>query len=387
MPARLWLLSLFTVLLSACASPQKRPTPPPPRPDMPFNHALFNPVAVLDEQSIFTLPEQEQQAFLTYYQKHILAGMRGDRIIFEYLHDQLEEFHYRGETYSATESLQYGGGNCISLAVLTQAYAFVAGIDTRYHKVASAPVYQQLADTILISSHFKTKLLAPEQQEQEDWITLIRPGTVIDYFPAQDAIFVASARYKDLVAKFYANLAVKAMLADEFDLSAARILRARSYAPDDPELINIAAVLHRRAGDLTGAETIYQYADQHRLISHNLLSNYLVLAKEQQATALAARLEQQLEDDAKTPFDFLMNARSAIAKGQLKKASRLLVNVVKETPYLPEPYFELAKISYLQGDHDTARQLLEQAIEKTSDPEKSRVFTAKHSMLQSLTEQ
>ncbi|MCG7536068.1 hypothetical protein [Pseudoalteromonas sp. OOF1S-7] len=386
MPVRLWLLCLFSVLLSACASTENRPVTPSPRPDMPFNHALFNPVAVIDEQSIFALPAQEQQAFLNFYQQQVAAGTRGDRAIYDYLHDQLDEFHYRGETYSATESLQHGGGNCISLAVLTQAYAFVAGIDTRYRKVASAPVYQQVADTILISSHFKTKLLAPEEPENEDWITLVRPGTVIDYFPAQDAIFVASAQYRDLVAKFYANLAVKAMLAEDFDLGAARILRARSYAPDDPELINIAAVLHRRAGDRQSAEIIYQYALEHRLISHNLLSNYLVLAREQQATALIDQLEQQLLTEAKTPFDFLMNARSAIAKGHLNKASRILAKVVKQTPYLPEPYFELAKISYLQGDLDTARQLLELAIEKTSDPEKSRVFTAKHAMLQSLAE-
>ncbi|OHU91824.1 MULTISPECIES: tetratricopeptide repeat protein [Pseudoalteromonas] len=379
---QLFALSLI-LFLTACNHTQKIDVKEPlKKPSTLLNHSLFTRLNIESEESIFALPEAERHKFLSYAQEQKLQNIRADTIIANYLDSNLDKFTYDGATLNATATLAMNEGNCISLAILTQAYANMLGIETSFKEVATMPVYKKQNQTILVSNHFKTKLYAPREQEDEKWLYAIRPGTVIDYFPARDLVFIGSATYADLVAKYYANLATEALLAEQFDMSYSLVSQALEYVPYDPELINLAAILHRRVGDTDTAKKLFEFALNNQLVSNNLLYSYSYLAQQLADTPLQEKLEEQLLNNAKTPFDFLQLAEQDIAKERYSSAEALLKELIASTPYIPEPYFALAKIYYLQDKKAKAAMYLQYAIDKSEDREKQGVYQAKLNTLE-----
>ncbi|MBE0369909.1 tetratricopeptide repeat protein [Pseudoalteromonas aurantia] len=378
---------VFIIILLAsligCTSTELPSSTEPQDPSSLFNHSLFNEQAVIPEADIFLLPTAEQVQFHAYHQDALTKGVREDRIIANYLNTKLNEFTYDGATLSAAQTLVQDEGNCISLAILTQAYANLIDVETSFREVASIPVYKKTERTLLVSNHFKTKLFAPDDNP-EGWISAIRPGTVIDYFPAQDIYFVSTATVDDLTAKFYANLATNELLNEQFDKSYSYLKQAFKHKKTDPELINLAAILHRRAGDADTAKRLFEYAIQHSLISSNLLSSYTYLAAELNDMILVKKLEAMSEASAKTPFDIINIARKAFMNQHYTRAEKLLSELVQEFPYLPEPYFELAKLHYQKNNLSTSQHFLSEALLKAEDQKKAGIYQAKLSSLEQL---
>ncbi|MEQ3512239.1 hypothetical protein ABMY35_02545 [Pseudoalteromonas sp. BZB3] len=367
-------------LLLGCNSTQPKPEQKIviPSPISLANHTLFKSQPVPSEQEIFSLPETEQTKFLEKYNQLILKGVRADTAISKYLESSIDGFTYDGETLTATVAFSKQAGNCVSLAVLTQAYANIAGIETSFREVSTYPIFKKEKDLMLVSSHFNTKLFAPkEEPEDENWIEIIRAGTVVDYFPQQNTFYVGNAKYSSLVAKFYANLATEALIKEDFDLSYSFTSEAFKFTPHNPELINLLAILHRRAGDTDTAKKLFEFALEHELLSSNLIASYRYLATQLGDAELEERLETELERVAKTPFDYLQVAIKATNKKQFSKAKRILNSIIEHYPYLPEPHFELAKVHYLQGHHDLAKVALEEAIKMSDSQEKTGMYEAK----------
>jgi len=370
----------ITFLLTGCNSTQSKPKEKVaiPSPISLANHSLFKLQPVPDEQEIFSLPETEQTKFLEKFNISISQGKRADKIIADYLEYSVSNFTYDGKTFTATEALNQQHGNCVSLAILTQAYANLAGLETSFREVSTYPIFKKEKDLVLVSSHFNTKLFAPkEDPEDKDWIQILRAGTVVDYFPEQSTIYLGNAKYPSLVAKFYANLATEALLKEDFDLSYSFAAEAFKFTPRNPELINLLAILHRRAGDIATAKKLFEFALKHKMVSSNLIASYRYLADQLSDTKLEKRLETELEKAAKTPFDHLQIAIKAMNKRQFNKAKNILNAIIKYYPYLPEPHFELAKLHYLQNHHDLAKAALEEAIKMSDSQEKTGMYEAK----------
>lgn len=375
------LLTLF-VLLTGCKSNDiKPPETPIPHINTLVNKNLFSLVPVPSEQDIFTLPLEEQTKFLNKYNALIEQGIRPDKALYLYLEDTVSNFSYKGGTFSAPEVLLQESGNCISLAVLTQSYAQLAGLKTTFREVSTFPIFKREDNIVLISSHFSTKLLAPKNEEPE-WITAIAAGTVVDYFPEQSTFYIGNAKYPSLVAKYYANLAAQALLKKNYDLSYSLTKAAFNFTPHNPELINLMAIIHRRAGDLETAKSIFEFALSHNLANNNLVSSYLFLAQQTKNHALVKRLEPLLDTTAKTPFDFIQVAQRALKNKQLYKSRKILKLLIENYSYLPEPYFEMARLYYLDEEHEKAKHFLEQAIRIADSKEKKARYQAKISSLQ-----
>jgi hypothetical protein len=372
------------VLLSGCNSTINNTTTEVQNANTLLNHSLFVQQPTYSVEAIFALPPAEQDRFLHYHLNALSNGVREDRIIASYLEDKLKHFTYDGATLSAAQTLTEDKGNCISLAILTQAYANVIGIETSFREVASIPVYRMTGQTLLISTHLNTKLIAPFQDE-EGWITAIRPGTVIDYFPEQDTHLVGTTTVDDLISKFYANLATKALLASEFDIAYSYIHQALRYVKNDPELINIAAILHRRIGDLDTAKLLFGFALEHGFLSTNLIANYASLAQATNDQELIERLDIINEKIAKTPFDIITIAQKAVKNKQYVKAEALLMPLTQAYSYLPEPYIELAKLYYYKNNVSKSKYYLLEALNKAEDRDKLNIYQAKLSTLEQMT--
>lgn len=366
----------FSFLLTAC---KNTPTNTPPNKTLltsVINHSLFKRVNTLNEQSIFELPQAEKEKFMAYANEK-LVDTRADRVIFNYLQNQLTNFKYHGDTLTSKQTIELSQGNCISLAVLTQSYAQLLNLETSFQEMTSAPVYAKENNIIYIANHFRTKVYAPEQEKDDNLIVFIRPGTLIDYFPTRGSIYSGSATYNDLLSKFYSNLAAKALAKKQLNIAYSLILKANTFTPNDPELFNMAGVLHRRAEDLQSAKVIYQTALDNNEISVNLIHNYRALAKDLDDKTLEGQLTSHLINKEKDPYELLAIAQNDLQDGKITQAKNHLELAIAKAPYISELYLELAKIRYQQGKTKQTQALLEKAMQHERDNKKLNVYQAK----------
>lgn len=341
-----------------------------------INHSLFQPVDTPNELSIFALPDDEKAKFLAYADKY-RDEIRADRIVYNYLESQLANFTYHGDTLTSSQTLARAEGNCISLAILTQSYADLLGLETSFQEMTSRPVYAKENNLVYVSNHFRTKVYAPFDDDSDDYIVIIRPGTLIDYFPTRGSFFSGRASYNDLLSKYYSNLAAEAMAQKQLNLAYSYLVQALTFTPDDPELYNMAGILHRRAADLQTAKLIYDTALTHNEVSINLINNYRILARELGDTQLVKQLTSQLVKGEKDPYQLLVIAQTDLQQGQISKAAHHLEVAIKKAPYISELYLELAKIRYQQGRNKLTRDLLEKAIQYERDGKKLDLYQAK----------
>jgi len=347
-----------------------------------INHALFSQQPTLSEQAIFELSEVETEQFLAYAKKQLLSGIRTDRVVYNYLENQLTNFTYHGDTLTSTQTVNRAQGNCISLAVLTQSYARILGLDTSFQEMTSEPVYAKESNLVYVANHFRTMVYAPKEIGTAKNINPIstittRAGTLIDYFPTRDSVYSGSANHNDLLAKFYSNLAASALANKQLNMAYSLILQANNYTPKDPELFNLAGILHRHAGDLQSAKNIYQAALNNNYASINLISNYQLLAQQLGDTQLAQQLSLQLINIEKDPYELLVLAKNELQTGNIYSANKHVEQAIVKAPYIADLYLELAKIRFQQGKTQQTQSLLEKAIELERDKQKLNVYQAK----------
>ncbi|KTF15951.1 tetratricopeptide repeat protein [Pseudoalteromonas sp. H103] len=366
----------FSFLLTACKNTPTNTSPNKTLLTSVINHSLFKRVNTLNEQSIFELPQAEKEKFMAYANEK-LVDTRADRVIFNYLQNQLTNFKYHGDTLTSEQTIELSQGNCISLAVLTQSYAQLLNLETSFQEMTSAPVYAKENNIIYVANHFRTKVYAPEQEKDDDLIVFIRPGTLIDYFPTRGSIYSGSATYNDLLSKFYSNLAAKALAKKQLNIAYSLILKANTFTPNDPELFNMAGVLHRRAEDLQSAKVIYQTALDNNEISVNLIHNYRALAKDLGDKTLEGQLTSHLINKEKDPYELLVIAQNDLQDGKITQAKNHLELAIAKAPYISELYLELAKIRYQQGKTKQTQALLEKAMQHERDNKKLNVYQAK----------
>ncbi|MBQ4834059.1 hypothetical protein J8L70_12470 [Pseudoalteromonas sp. MMG010] len=341
-----------------------------------INHSLFQQQKTPSEEAIFTLSKAQKKRFLNYAKQHF-DTVRADRIIYNYLEEQLSDFKYYGETLSATESVSLEKGNCISLAIVTQSYAELLGLETSFQEVSSTPIYAQQGNLIYVSKHLRTKVYAPPPEKKKGVLSLFRSGTLIDYFPTRGSFYSGNASYNDLVSMFYSNLAGDTLQKKQYDFAYSFIIQANKYTPNHPELFNMAAILHRRMGDKTSAQHIYQTALEQDNVSVNLLSNYRILAQEMGDHALIEQINRALINDEKDPYELLVIAANARQQGALIRAKSNLELAITKAPYIADLYLELAKVHFQQGHTARTQSLLSKAIELERDKQKLNIYQAK----------
>ncbi|WP_213611506.1 hypothetical protein [Pseudoalteromonas sp.] len=345
-----------------------------------INNELFSKQTTPSEEAIFSLPEAEKKHFLAFFVKQQTNNIRTDRIVYNYLERHFSNFTYDEDTHSASQAVALGQGNCISLAVLTQSYAQILGLETSFQEMTSEPVYSKADNIVYVANHFRTMIYTPKDELPEKDLNIIsfsRPGTLIDYFPTRGSVYSDNADYNDLLSKFYSNLAADALENNQLDLAYSLIIQANKYTPYDSELFNMAGVLHRRAGDLKSAQLIYQTALDNKFVSINLLSNYLVLAKQLGNTQLTEQLTSELAHVEKNPFELLVIAKNDLEIGQINTATKHIEQAITKAPYIAELYLELAKINHQKGNTQKTQVLLEKAIKLERNKQRLNLYQAK----------
>lgn len=285
------------------------------------------------------------------------------RALFEALRDDLHVDYDAAQTRTAAETFAARAGNCLSLAILTAAFAKQLGIPVDYRLAYGEPTWTRAGGIIFDNNHVNVAL----QRFHHFGLTHGRaePGMIIDFAPQDDGRWywdnVSEAR---IVAMFMNNRAAEALVDDNTNAaywwSRAAIQKDASFG----NAYNTLSIVYRRHGDTAKAEQALTVALQYSPNSSLLQSNMVGLLTAQGRTDEANELQRRLNRSASyRPFQFLDAGNDAMAAGDPDSAMKLYRKELRRIPYSSELHFAMAVAEARLGHHQDARKQLELAMQ------------------------
>lgn len=380
---RMIALLLMNYLLFACVSHEQVDTAVKDKSIIiPINYQLFPQASNEIKADIFSLSPSQQQDFSVAIAKEVAKGYPKHEALSQVISSRLSNFTYYGETLTAEQAINLNKGNCMSLAIVTTAYAKFLGLNYSYREVNTLPIFEKKNDLIISSSHVKTIIY----QENYDRVNFLKGGgsaIVIDYFPNQDNRDGQNVKASDFMSLYYRNIAADALVEGNLTMAFNLAELAYQYDKDNIEVINLLAVIHRRAGDIEGAEAIYKAGLMLSEKSLPLMSNYIMLLEKQNRYVEADHLQELLDSlDDPNPYHWLEQAYIAQNAGNERSAIKYYQKALKNAPYLHQAYKGLYQIYQGNGQHMKAKAMLTKALEWTYEIDERKQYKYKLYSLQ-----
>lgn len=320
-------------ILGGCAT---RPAAEPPQAERLLRDELFSPNRdVIDPAQVMAL-SPAMRAFI----RDRLPGssMRmgdGRQVLLDSLYIRGElRLEYDAEmTRNAAEAFDARAGNCLSLTLMTAAFARELGMPVVFRHIYAEEQWSRVGDLQVMSGHVNIAL----GRRPTDFKVLgeDEPTLVVDFLPGvqirrQRAM---SLDERTVVAMYLNNRAAELMAQGLLDRA---YWWARAAWQHDPRLLNALntlGVIYRRHGDVAPAEAAFR----------------AVLAQEPGNTQAMANLAQVLK-----------------ATGQLAEAGQWEARLAQLQPYPPFKFFDLGVAAMQRGDYREARDLFTREVERAA---------------------
>jgi tetratricopeptide (TPR) repeat protein len=377
------LLLTLCVLLSACALP----APPPAPVERLFDDAAFAAPSVRIDAAD---PLLMSPAMRQYLQRRIRpqlrsAGLHQGLIDALYTRGELQLVYDTELTRSAAEAFDARAGNCLSLVLMTAAFARELGLKVRFQSVPNVDTWGREGDLWLAMGHVNVALgQAPYGARPtdvgSDWLT-------VDFLPSADlhrqrAVEIDEAR---VVAMYMNNKAAEALargrVDDAYAWARAGIVRDPGFA----STYNTLGVVYLRHGRPARAEAALRHGLALAPDNAHALSN-LVQALARQGRADEARTVAQRLKAVETaaPIGYFERGQQAMREGNPALARTLFEQAVRRGGDFHEFHFALAQALVGVGDYERATRQLELARRHSGTPKLQAMYAGK---LQRLREQ
>lgn len=370
-----WGALLCSLLLAACASP-----PVAQRPESPFRDDLFAPPSVgISASEVFALSSDMRN----YLQNEIADQLRTkgpERGLIDALYDKNQlKLDYDVElTRDAAQTFAARAGNCLSLVIMTAAFAKEMGLPARYQRVLVDDAWSRSGDMYFSSSHINLTL---GNTEIGDHILDDKTAQLtIDFVEPRD-MFRRRVREitEDTVVAMYMNNRAAESLARGQVTDA--YWWAREAIVQDPRFLssyNTLGVVYRHHGNLRQAERVLSHVLELEPANTQVMSNLVLVftdeGRTQDATALSRKLEQL---EPFPPFYFFNLGRIAMDQGDYEAARKLFAKEVDRDVYYHEFHFWLAAAYLGLGETRQAREQLALAMETSTTHKQHELYAAK----------
>lgn len=370
-----WGALLCSLLLAACASP-----PVAQRPESPFRDDLFAPPSVgISASEVFALSSDMRN----YLQNEIADQLRTkgpQRGLIDALYDKNQlKLDYDVElTRDAAQTFAARAGNCLSLVIMTAAFAKEMGLPARYQRVLVDDAWSRSGDMYFSSSHINLTL---GNTEIGDHILDDKTAQLtIDFVEPRD-MFRRRVREitEDTVVAMYMNNRAAESLARGQVTDA--YWWAREAIVQDPRFLssyNTLGVVYRHHGNLRQAESVLSHVLELEPANTQVMSNLVLVftdeGRTQDATALSRKLEQL---EPFPPFYFFNLGRIAMDQGDYEAARKLFAKEVDRDAYYHEFHFWLAAAYLGLGETRQAREQLALAMETSTTHKQHELYAAK----------
>jgi Tfp pilus assembly protein PilF len=371
------LFILVSLLLGGCASTPRLAAPPPL-----FADASFKPPSEpIGAQNLFTLsPAMQAYIHSPAFEAHLRSKGR-ERGLIDALYSKTDlKLEYdSSRTRTAAETYAARTGNCLSLVVMTAAFARELGMTVRFRSVMADETWSRDGGIYLVASHVNIALghrrpnglLYDETSEHE---------LVVDFLPPPDASRLRSRQLEedDIVALYLNNRAAESLVQGNVD-DAYWWARA-AVATNRPNAIayNTLGVIYQRHGDLVMAERALRTALEREPESIVVMQNLGPLLAATGRPAEAAEMARRVAAiEPVPPFQYFDKGMVALKAGDYEAARKLFEREVKRAPYYDEFHFWLAVTLLRLGQASAAREQLTQAIDTSTRSDNRQLYSAK----------
>lgn len=366
---------LAGALLAGCA------TPPAPQVDASlFADAKFAPPAApIDATQVMALSPEMKAYLAGNVSGRFLAHGRTE-VLVEALYKKTElRLEYDSVmTRNAAQAFASRSGNCLSLVIMTAAFAKALDIPVRYQSVVTDELWGRNGDIDVVIDH--VNLTLGQRIGGPTWAGRFTEAVTIDFLPPKELErqLQRSLSEATVLAMYMNNRAAETLAQGRIDDAYWFAREALVQDPGFVRALNTLGVVYRRHGDLAEAERALRTAHARQPDNPQIVFNLAQVLAEQgngtEAAALRVRLAQ-LQPEA--PFVYFDRGRIALKSGDAKTARDLFLREVDRAPYNAEFHYWLALAYAKLGDVPAAREQLEQAMEASATRHDRDLYAAK----------
>jgi Tfp pilus assembly protein PilF len=362
------LSALCGLWLGACST---LPTPPQPTPSWLLHDDLYPAAAApADRGAIFEL----SPAMRTYADAELSAAARlrdPRQALLDalYRQDKLRLRYDAGPTRNAAQAFDARAGNCLSLVIMTAAFARHLGVPVSFQSVQVDDTYSRSGGLVLVSHH--VNLVLGRRMAQSTFAGNQNDDMTIDFLPSDELRGQRTHPLDErtVVAMYFNNRAAEA-LAEEPGAPGPAHNQAYAWAREalrqDPAFlpaINTLAVVYLRDGHLAEAEVALQHVLAQAPLSTSTLSNLALLLERQGHADRALAVRQRLARlQPEAPFLLFEQGQQALALGDYALARDLFQRELRRQPDQPDVLFGAAQAAWRLGEAQRAAGLLQQAL-------------------------
>ncbi|HJV61448.1 MAG TPA: tetratricopeptide repeat protein [Albitalea sp.] len=378
-----WACWLLCLCLAACAS-----APTAPRADYLLHDELFAPASErIDARDVFALSD----AMKHYLRHEISAQLRSEgrqRGLVQALYQrgQLKLEYDAARTRNAAQAFEARAGNCLSLVIMTAAFAKELDLTVDYQSAFLEETWSRAGDFYLRSGHVNLTL----GRRLADAGTGDTISLTIDFLPAEELRGLRTRHIDEatVVAMYMNNRSAEALVQGKVDDA---YWWAREAIAQDPGFVsayNTLGVVYLHHGDLPAARQVLAHVLQREPDNTRAMFNLAQVFRAEGRLADATRLEQrvaQLEPDP--PFHFFNLGMAAMQRADYRTARDLFAKEVARADYYHEFHYWLGVANYRLGDLDQARKQLALAMENSVTHHDHDLYAAKLAWLKSTRHQ
>jgi tetratricopeptide (TPR) repeat protein len=359
---RPWPGAVLGLLLSACST---LPSPPRPAPPALLHDARYPSATVpADRDAVFELsPAMRAYASAELSAAARLRDPRQALLDALYSQDKLRLRYDAGPTRNAAQAFEARAGNCLSLVIMTAAFARYLGVPVSYQSVQVDDTYSRSGGLMLVSHHvnlvlgWRTPRGVLTGSQNEDM--------TVDFLPRDE---LRGQRTQPLgehtvLAMYFNNRAAEALADGHASETYAWTREALRQDPAFLPAVNTLAVLYMRDGHLAEAQAALQHVLDQAPLSTSTLSNLALLLDRRGDTAQALAVRQRLARlQPDSPYLLFDQGEQAMARGEYAQAREFFRRELRRQPDQPDVLFAAALAEWRLGAAQHAIELLQEAV-------------------------
>ena len=378
-------LLLAACLISACASAP--PVGAPPK-ELLADDLFGPPSERISTDGVFAVSDAMKRYLAVDIADQLRSkGPQAGLIEALYQKTQLMLEYDAAKTKTAAEAFASRSGNCLSLVIMTAAFAHYLDLPVVYQSAYLDPTWSQVGDLLFASGHVNVTV----GRRIMDAMTArdLSPLT-IDFLPPQDLSRMQTREIGEatVLAMYSNNRAAEALAQRRIDDAYAWAVDALREDPTYLGAYNTLGVVYMRRGNVTDAAHAFDYVlarePKNTRALANLAETYDRLGRPEEAVALRLRLAAV---EADPPYHFFNLGLDAMRRADYVAARDYFTREVERADYHHELHFWLGLADWHLGDLVQARRQLELAIDNSTTRGQHDLYAAKLEWLQAHRQQ
>jgi tetratricopeptide (TPR) repeat protein len=281
-------------------------------------------------------------------------------------------------TRTAAQAFEARAGNCLSLVIMTAAFAKHLHLPHSFQAVQTDALYSRSADLTLASGH--VNLVLDRLSTRANFHASKSNDLLVDFLPPEESRgqVTRSLLEQTIVAMFLNNRAAEELAVGRLDVAYHFAREATLQDPGFGAAFNTLAVIYLRRGHLPQAEASLRHLLVMDPVNTAALSNLVLTLQRQGRDDLAQLTLLRLQSVQPLPplYDF-DKGREAFNAGDYARAKELFARELRRQPYQPEVHFWAAVAHWRLGERQQAAEHLRQAMENSASQSSHALYAAK----------